>query len=376
LLLLYAAFTLTIMAIVVAVARWSRSGGDIKPSRVEPLLRLIVIAAISGALMLIGWGPWLLAAINGSPADSGTAQHYLPSAGASLEFPMLRFTLLGALCMLGTLWLVWRARSSTRAGALTVAVLAVYAWSLLSMVTTLAGTTLLSFRLDPTLTVLLTAAGVFGFIEVAQALAARVQPDNARRVVAAAASLGAIGAMTFSQDIPDVLRSDIVVAYTDTDGNGERADRRPPGAERYYREIDAKIQELTGRPRDETVVLTADYSFLSYYPYYGFQGLTSHYANPLAQFEARSDAIESWATLTDADQFIAALDKLPFKPPSVFLMRRGADDTYTLRLASDVYPNQPNVRRYQVALDEALFDDPRFDVTTVGPFVLAIRLPN
>ena len=57
-------------------------------------------------------------------------------------------------------------------------------------------------------------------------------------------------------------------------------------------------------------------------------------------------------------------------------MRRGADDTYTLRLASDVYPNQPNVRRYQVELDAALFDDPRFDVTTAGPFVLAIRLPN
>ena len=44
-------------------------------------------------------------------------------------------------------------------------------------------------------------------------------------------------------------------------------------------------------------------------------------------------------------------------------MRRGANDTYTLRLASDVYPNQPNVRRYHVALDEALFDDPRFDVS-------------
>ena len=42
-------------------------------------------------------------------------------------------------------------------------------------------------------------------------------------------------------------------------------------------------------------------------------------------------------------------------------MRRGANDTYTLRLASDVYPNQPNVRRYHVTLDKALFDDPRFD---------------
>lgn len=362
----YAAFTLTLMALALAVAR----------RRVEPLLRLVAIAALSGAIALIGWGPWLAAAIRGEPADSGGAQHYLPSVAAELEFPMLHFTLLGALCMLGTLWLVWRARSSTRAGALAIAVLAVYAWSLLSMLTTLAGTTLLSFRLNPTLTVLLAAAGAFGFIETALAIAARYRPETGRRVVAAAATIGAIGAVTYSQDIPDVLRGDIAVAYTDTDGYGQRADRRPPGSERYYREIDGKIRDVTGLPRNQTVVMTADYSFLSYYPYYGFQGLTSHYANPLAQFDKRAEAIEGWATLTDADQFIDALDALPWKPPTVFLMRRGADDTYTLRLASDVYPNQPNVRRYHVALDEALFDDPRFDVSEIGPFVLAIRLPN
>jgi len=365
LLLAYAAFTLAIMALLLALAR----------KRAEPLLRLLVIAAISGAITLVGWAPYLLAALRGEPADSGTAQHYLPTAGAQLEFPMLHPTLLGALCMLGALWLIWRARTSTRAAALAVAVLAVYAWSLLSMLTTLAGTTLLSFRLHPTLTVLLTAAGAFGLIEVTRAAATRVRPENAKRVVAVAATLGAIGALTYSQDIPDVLRSDIVVAYTDTDGNGQRADRRPPGSEQYYREVDTKIREVTGQPRDETVVLTADYSFLSYYPYYGFQGLTSHYANPLAQFDKRAAAIESWATLTDADSFIESLDTLPWKAPTVFLLRRGADDTYTLRLASDVYPNQPNVRRYHVALDEALFDDPRFDVSTVGPFVLAIRKP-
>jgi galactan 5-O-arabinofuranosyltransferase len=366
LLLAYAAFTLTIMGLVLAVAR----------RRLEPLLRLAAIAVIACAITLVGWGPYLVAAINGHPADSGTAQHYLPSAGAQLEFPMLHFTLLGALCMVGTLWLVVRGRSSTRAGALAIAVLALYAWSLLSMLRTLVGTTLLSFRLQPTLTILLVAAGAFGFIEATLAMARRYQPETGRRIVTAAVALGAIGALTFSQDIPDVLRSDIVVAYTDTDGYGQRADRRPPGAEQYYREIDTKVRQATGLPRNETVVLTADYSFLSYYPYYGFQGLTSHYANPLAQFDKRAAAIESWATLTNADQFVAALDKLPWKPPTVFLMRRGANDTYTLRLASDVYPNQPNVRRYQIALDSALFDDPRFDVSTVGPFVLAIRKPT
>ncbi|MDG4668318.1 galactan 5-O-arabinofuranosyltransferase [Mycobacterium sp. 236(2023)] len=361
----YAALTLAIMALLLAISRrqW------------DPILRVLTIAVISGLIMLITWAPYLLAAARGTPAESGTAQHYLPMDGAELSFPMLKFTLLGALCMLGTIWLVIRARSSTRAGALAVAVLAVYAWSLLSMLTTLVGTTLLSFRLQPTLTILLAAAGAFGFIEVTRMAAARVQPANAQRVVAVATAVGALGAVTFSQDIPDVLRSDIVVAYTDTDGYGERADRRPPGAEQYYREVDARIQEITGKPRNESVVLTADYSFLSYYPYYGFQGLTSHYANPLAQFDQRAGAIEGWSMLTNADQFIEALDTMPWQPPNVFLMRRGANDSYTLRLAEDVYPNQPNVRRYHVELDDALFDDPRFDVSTIGPFVLAIRKP-
>ncbi|HEX3288546.1 MAG TPA: galactan 5-O-arabinofuranosyltransferase [Mycobacterium sp.] len=370
LLLGYAAFTLTIMAVALALARRS----------VEPLIRLAVIAVIFVAIALLFWLPYLLAAAGGSPADSGTAQHYLPPDGARLSFPMLEFTLLGALCMVGTLWLVVRARSSTRAAGLAFGVAAVYAWSLLSMLTTLVGTTLLSFRLQPTLTVLLTAAGTFGFIEAALAIARRYSPQTGRRIVVAAGAVGAIGAMTFTQDIPDVLRTDIAVAYTDTDGYGQRADRRPPGAEQYYREIDAKIQQVTGRPRSETVVLTADYSFLSYYPYYGFQGLTSHYANPLAEFSERAAAIEQWAKLESADQFIAELDKLPWQPPTVFLMRRGgagdSADNYTLRLAADVYPNQPNVRRYQVTLDAALFDDPRFTVSDIGPFVVAIRQPG
>lgn len=365
LLLGYAAFTVTLMALLLAVARRS----------IAPLLRLAVMGLIAGALALLTWGPYLLAASRGEPADTGTAQHYLPIDGAELTFPMLDVTLLGALCMLGTVWLVVHARSGTRAGALAIGVLAIYAWSVLSMVTTLAGTTLLSFRLQPTLTVLLAAAGTFGFIWVVQALTARYQHPG-RHIVAVAATIGAIGAVTFSQDIPDVLRSDITVAYTDTDGYGERADRRPPGAEQYYRALDERILDVTGVPRTDTVVLTADYSFLSYYPYYGFQGLTSHYANPLAQFEARSAAIESWALLGTPDEFAAALDQLPWQAPTVFLMRRGGPDSYTLRLAADVYPNQPNVKRYQVELKAALFDDPRWDVSTNGPFVLAIRKPH
>ncbi|ORV96246.1 galactan 5-O-arabinofuranosyltransferase [Mycobacterium kyorinense] len=358
LLFVFSAFTVTLMAVLVAAAR----------RRIDPLIRLAVIAVVAAVIGATTWLPFALRVARDPVSNTGSAFHYLPADGAELTFPMLQFTLLGALCMLGTLWLVVRARTSTRAGALAIGVVAVYLWSLLSMLTTLARTTLLSFRLQPTLTVLLAAAGAFGFIEGTRALAGR-----SRSVLPVAVALGLAGAIGFSQDIPGVLRADITIAYTDTDGHGHRGDRRPPSAEKYYPAIDATIAQLTRTPRDETVVLTADYSFLSYYPYWGFQGLTSHYANPLAQFDKRAAAIKAWSKLKRADQLVHALDTLPWQPPTVFLMRRGANDTYTLRLAEDVYPNQPNVRRYTVDFKAALFADPRFTVKDIGPFVLAVR---
>lgn len=368
LLLAFSAFAVTLMALLLAGARWRRDG---LRAALDPLRRLALIAVIAAALACITWLPFVLRAARSPVSNSGSAFHYLPADGAELTFPMLQFSLLGALCMLGTLWLVVRAATSVRAGALAIGVLAVYLWSLLSMLTTLARTTLLSFRLQPTLTVLLVAAGVFGFMEAVAALTPR-----GRAIVPVAAAIGLAGAIAFSQDIPDVLRPDLTIAYTDTDGHGQRGDRRPPSSEKFYSVIDAAIQKVTGKPRDQTVVMTADYSFLSYYPYWGFQGLTSHYANPLAQFDLRAAQIEKWSKLKTADEFIHALDTSPWPPPTVFLMRRGANSNYTLRLAQDVYPNQPNVRRYTVDLPAALFADPRFVVDSVGPFVLAIRKPT
>lgn len=362
LLVAYTAFTVMLMALLLAAVR--RSLG--------PLARLVVIGVIALAIASITWTPYLLATLHHPVSDTGSARHYLPGDGAELSFPMLQFTLLGALCLLGTLWLVVRARESTRAGALAIGVVGVYAWSILSMLSTLARTTLLSFRLQPTLAVLLATAGVFGFIEGARALGRAGQGWH-RVVYPAATAVGLAGALAFSQDIPEVLRPDITVAYTDTDGHGERGDRRAPGAAKYYEAVDAAITKATGKPRNQTVVLTADYSFLSYYPYWGFQGLTSHYANPLAQFSARAAAIGAWSKLQTSEQFTRALDELAWPAPTVFLMRPGAGDTYTLKLAKDVYPNHPNVRRYTVELDAALFSGPQFQMQKIGPFVLAVR---
>ena len=363
-----AAFAVTLMAVVSAVLS-VRAHGTWRAA-IPVVVRLIAIAAISAVIALTVWLPYLVDFVTGTPSTSGTALHYLPEAGAALPFPMLEFSLLGALCMVGMLWLAVRSATSRRAQALGLGVVAVYLWTLLSMAATVAGTTLLSFRLEAVLIVLLGAAGVFGFVEGSKAIYQAI--NEPARFKVAAVVVATVGALAFAQNIPQVLQTEITVAYSDTDGDGVRADMRPPSAVSYYGEVDQAITEQLGRERDETIVLTADTSFLSYYPYFGFQGLTSHYANPLAQFDQRSAAIADWAALETPNELIEALDASPWPAPDAFLFRRGADG-YTLRLAEDVYPNDPNVRRYTVTFDESLFEDPRFEVTDIGPFALVTR---
>ena len=351
-----AVFTVCLMALVAWVALlWQRRrtadgeprryakvsrGGGARMSWVRPawpiLARLIVMGVVAAVGGLIAFGPYLLKSLTTHGANA--SQRYLPEAGSQLAFPMFSFSLLGALCLIGTVWLVLRAGSSRRAQALGIAVVAIYLWSLASMTLTAAGTTLLSFRLDPILQVLLAAAGAFGCVEGARAVYQAL--NEPKRFRAVAVVLGVVGTLAFAQHIPNILNAEITTAYTDTDGNGQRADRRSPSAVSHYADVDAALLAQTGRPRDRSVVLTADTSFLSYYPYYGFQALTPHYANPLADFPARAAEIKRWAGLTSPAELLDALAHCPWRAPDAFLFR-SSGDTYTLRLSCGCVPERP-----------------------------------
>nr|WP_228460798.1 arabinofuranosyltransferase [Gordonia crocea] len=329
--------------------------------------RLGVMAVVAAAVALLTWGPYLLARAQNRPASGGTYEHYLPEAGSQLPFPMLRPTVFGLLALIGFAWIVWRLRERTLALALGAAVAASYLVVLGSMAMTATGSTLLAFRLEPVLAAVLAAGGVLGVAAGSSWLVGRL--GDVRFAIGA---LAAVVAVATAQHVPSMLAGDITIAYSDTDGTGARADKRPAGAQAYYPKIRAAIAEQTGRPATDVVVLTADFDFLSVYPYWGFQGLTSHYANPLAEFDKRAAAIEKWSTATTPDELVAHLDASPWRAPDVFLFRYSPDG-YTLKLARDVYPNDPNVKRYTVTFDKAAFAGPPFTVTEIGPFILVVR---
>lgn len=358
-----AAFTVVLMGLVALAFAWFRE----RHIAWRYPVRVAVMGLIAIVIGTPAYGPFLLRVAREGTDSKGSAFHYLPEQGSVLSLPMLHFTLLGALGMIGIVWILVKARSNRAAQALGLAVAGSYLWALLSMVLSPAGTTLLGFRTEPVLHVLLAAAGALGAVTMVGALG-----EGYPRYRDAGVVLGALAAIGVAQTIPAQLAGEIAVAYSDTDGHGERGDRRPAGAESSYKDVDAAILAATGKPRTDTVVLTADYGFLAIYPYWGFQNLTSNYANPLAHFTARSAAIESWAKLETPDELIKALDESEWRAPDAFVFRRSADGL-SLRLAEDVYPNDPNVRRYTVDFPEKLFEDPRFAVTETGPFVVIVR---
>ena len=143
LLLAYAAFTLALMALA------GRRGGQ---RRWDPVLRLLVIAVIAGAIALIGWAPVSDRRHPGRTRRQGDrpalpARRRRPADVPDAELHPARRAVHGRHTVAGGV----RAQLHPR-GSPGRRVLAVYAWSLLSMLTTLVGTTLLSFRLQPTLT--------------------------------------------------------------------------------------------------------------------------------------------------------------------------------------------------------------------------------
>lgn len=349
-----------------------------------PAARLAVIGFGSLALALIVWAPYLLAALRGTPADSGTAMHYLPDAGARLPLPMTAGGLTGWVCLAGLIWIVARARTSRRAQALGLGVLAVYLWALASMAVTVLGTTMLGFRLEPVLILLLVVAGVFAIADVAglivhavgrQAESDRPAAEAAKRRRSATAAVGVVAtlaALAHAQGIPDHLHEEIRLAYTDTDGAGERADRYPPGPESHYTEVDSVILDaFPGREQTDLVVVSTADAFLSYHPYLAYQAVTSHYANPLGRYADRNAAMIGWEDATNGEELFAMMSDTPWRRPDAILARPSGDG-YSLRLAEDTYPNDPNVRRFGVTIPSEAVEGPHFEVHDVGPFAVIV----
>ncbi|WP_257159488.1 galactan 5-O-arabinofuranosyltransferase [Corynebacterium cystitidis] len=355
-----------------------------------PLRQTLVIGVGAIAIALLAWAPYLVEVLSGAPTNGATAPHFLPEEGTSFPVPFLSFSVVGLLCLFGLVYLIVRfVEPDVRMLALGLMVF--YLWVLASMVATLAGTTLLGFRVETLIVLTLATAGVLALADIRLVgieylYPARFGLETNRRITIAFVVVVALGGLHYVQQIPSENESFIDQAYQDTDGNGERADRYAPDAGRYYSDVDEKIQAAGHVPGD-TVIYTDEVNFMAYYPYYGFNAFTSHYANPLGEFDARNEALRHWADASykhadDPAAFIKELENTPWQAPEAFVFRGstenskssgGSPEPWKTHIAEDIFPNQPNVRYEGLFFNPAVFDSPEWDTSQVGPFVVAVR---
>ncbi|KAB1502705.1 hypothetical protein F7230_06695 [Corynebacterium sp. 320] len=398
---LYTLFTaISALAVVIIAlgAAWSRKA-------FAPIVRLVIIGVSSLAIAAVGWGPYILRLLSDPHDPAGTAQHYLPEAGTELPTPFFDDPTIAIASLIGLFWLVWRYRDEdTR--AITIGLATCFLWVVMSMLMPLAGSTLLGFRVGGPIAVLLTVAGVLGVAQFRLNGLKKFYPElgNLRESTLATRLMVivlALACVSYTSLIPEKNEEKIDLAYTDSDGNGNRGDKFPADATTYYQYIDRVLHDALGQ-RAGSVVLTDESNFLAYYPYNSFQAFTAHYANPLGQYSKRAQDIEEWTTISDPqelqDAMATAEREHGFKQPDALVLRGQLElkesakqlaelkpeegqfptttgvgkDGFSYKIADDIYPNNPNVRFRTVTFKPQAFTE-GWDLTQVGPFVLAVR---
>ncbi|MFP5068830.1 arabinofuranosyltransferase [Pseudonocardia nantongensis] len=380
--LMFAGFVLAVLAADGLLTRRA------SPLRVAGTAGVVLLAALP--LTLLHWLPYLIAAAGGGPTYSA-GQHFLAESGSRWPLPMLEPTALGALCLAGTVWIVWRFRSSEVARALGATAACGYAWYLLSTAALAAGTTLLAFRIEPILTAALACGAVGAAADLVHAVRERVPGDRARpagdaaRPDAGAARpdrraaatglvvvLAATAVLAGVQDVPEQYSWAGSAQDYRPDGTRPDGSRDPADADAWLGELRITIDGLTGRAPRDVVVLTANQKLVTYTPYFSYQASSAQYANPLGNFPTRTAEIRRWAAAPDPAALLAALDSGPARPPSVLVFSRTGDGALQVPTTEDRFPD-PDSSAPPATFAPQLFEDPAWQRRDVGPYAVLVR---
>lgn len=348
-----------------------------RPARhVLPRIGRAAVAIVIGlGLALVVWAPFTVAALaEGLPR--GAAQRYLPDDGALWTFPMLQPSSIGAMCLVGLIGIVLGWMSWARlARPLAVLVALVYAWFALTVPALLVGQTTLAFRLAPLVELALVCAGVLTAVEALRLARARWR-SLGPRLTAFGAVLAVVVLAACAQGSVSAEGDTVGEAYSDpypSTGAPALGPFDPSRGEAWTPELVSAAQQASGRPAAELVVLGGPAQFYVAAPFHGFQSSTPHYANPLAHYEQRNDAVRGWARAGDPAQLLRLLDGSRWPAPRVFLFNRDPDGALTTRIVHDVFPQYPNVAYETVSFPGRLFDSPAFERRDIGPWTVVVR---
>ncbi|MDG4786790.1 arabinofuranosyltransferase [Micromonospora sp. WMMD1102] len=359
----YYYFFFVIPIVLLLQIAWARRQGRVDWREIGRPLGILGISALGSSPY---WAPLAWNFLTG-PHFESLNNRWITLNSGKLALPMLEPSVLGALCLLGLVFLVLTAREALSRALLTLLV-AVYAWHVLGFLFLVAGTPLMSFRMRELVPVVLLAGAALGLVRVARLAARRFSAEHVRRLAATVAVLLAV----FAGDrFVNVVLAEIDNAHNRTLPNGQLPPFHSPDAKAWGSPpaelsaiIDARYRG-EGRP----VVLTGHSDLMALHPYYGFVQWNANYSHPTGQFRNRIEFLTELSRAATPAEFAGRLRDNPYDRIDVLVLHRDAD-RLVFKFRDDAFPF--GTTRREISFPSRLVGPEHFEVSTVDDTLVAV----
>jgi galactan 5-O-arabinofuranosyltransferase len=386
--------THTFFFLPVAVASALALAVDLRRGGRLPLrpTRALVVAAVAAAVSSPYWIGMVASRLSGAPRDNLQMRYTYP--GANVPHAPLPIDLVGALGLLGLLWLgrCWwvrrRGGHEPLAGPLTLLLAGALLTMLAGQVATWLGVGLLTFKTQALVMALYAATGVLALRDGTAWWTERVRrtgPGRRLRPGVWPALVVVVAAVLVVHDYVDawVVGTRALVAQTTRypDGtwpagrHGHPPELYPSGVrpgDPSVRQVVAAWDRASGsRPLSASVLVASRVDLLATTPVHPFVAWKSIYSNPLGQFDARLALLHRVSACPDAGCAERLLRGNRFdRVDGLVLNRRG--HRLLFRVNVDNFPDR--TRETDVVFPARLFDGAGFRRVDVGPLsVVALR---
>jgi hypothetical protein len=360
----YYFFLLLIMYPLLLLVQWRLGQLDWRQIR-----RSLTILAISGLGSTVYWGPLAWNFLTAPQFDS-LNNRWMTANSGDLTLPMLQFSVTGALCMLGLVYLVWTAREQL-SRSLLIILAAAYVWHGLGYLLAAANAPIMAFRMRSIVPVVLFAGAALAGARLAGLAVERLPAVNTRRVLAV---IGAV-LVIFAGDsfvTSTVADPQVWLAHDETRPSGSlpefhsaTAKARQPSAEQVNGFIAAHYTGI-GHP----VVLSDRSDLFAFYPYYGFVQFNANYSHPTSRYHDRLAFLDQLARASTPHDFATQASQNPYDPIDVIVLRTNGT-ALTFTTADDAFPFGTKQRIISIPAGLVQGDD--YFTTTIDGYLIAVR---
>ncbi|GAA4451791.1 galactan 5-O-arabinofuranosyltransferase [Phytohabitans houttuyneae] len=329
--------------------------------------RTFIALGVAALGSSVYWAPLAWNFLTSGHFESLNNRWITPNSG-KLALPMLEPSVIGALCLIGLVFLLATVKEAL-SRAMLIVLVSLYVWHAVGFVFLAIDKPLMSFRMRELVPILLLAAAAMAVARVARFAADNFSADVVWRFAVVGTALLAVFA---GNRFVELVLADAKNAHNQALPNGKLPPFHEAGAEPWKGAPPERLNEVIeagykgpGRP----VVLTSHPDLLAMYPYYGFVQWSANYSHPTSQFRARLDFLEELARSSGPAEFAARAGDNPYDDIDVIALHSNKD-TLTLKIRDDAFPFGTTVR--QIEFPRRLVQPEYFDITMVDSTVVAV----